>query len=87
MSGYRHQNEPLFSKEDLRPWLEQQRRRAIEEVRSVSPDEILRRPHERIAEDTITRFEIQEPVLRLDQMTGEAGGQQVDVSGDFSRPP
>lgn len=75
----------LFSRNDLRSWLEARRLQAVKEVRSVPPEEALARPPEQVAEEVIERHEILEPTLHLDQMTAKVDDQQVDVSGDFLR--
>lgn len=77
--------ELLFSQRNLRSWLEEQRRRAVEEIRTMPPDEVLRRPPEQVADEVLERYEIPEPVLHVDQMTGRVDDQQVDVAGDFGR--
>lgn len=85
MGCYTDQTDLLFSKRDLRSWLEQQRQRALDEVRNVPPGKVLAHPHEQIAEEIIACHELGEPTLQIDEMAGEVGDQQVDVSGDFSR--
>lgn len=86
MSGHRiDREELLFAKEDLRSWLQERRRLAIDEVRNVHPDEILSRPHEQIVEEVLDRYLVSKPRLIADQVTGEVDDQHVDVSGDFRR--
>ncbi len=77
--------ELLFSQHDLRSWLEERKRRAVDEIRSLSPDEVLARPPQQVADEVIERHQVPEPTLRLDEMTGQVDDRQVDVSGDFGR--
>ena len=79
------QMELLFSTPDLRTWLEEQRRQAIDEVRRLSQQDVLARPHEQVASELIGRYEVPEPILHIDEMTGRVNDQRVDVSDDFRR--
>lgn len=78
-------SELLFSQRDLGAWLEEQRRRAVEEIRGLPPDEVLARPPQQVADEVIERYEVPEPRLHLDEMTGQVDDQQVDVAADFRR--
>lgn len=75
-------DELLFARGDLRTWLEQRRRQAIEEVRSINPGEALSRPHEQIANEVLARDLVPEPQLEKEGITGEVQDQRVDVSRD-----
>lgn len=75
----------LFSQGDLRSWLEGKRRDAIKELRALPAEEVLARPPEQVASETIARYEVREPELLVDQMTGNVNDQEIDVSGDFQR--
>lgn len=81
MGGAEH----LFSDGELRLWLDERRRRAVEEIRGKAADEVLARPPMQIAQEVIERYEISEAVLRHDEITGQVGDQKVDVAGDFRR--
>lgn len=75
----------LFANEDLRSWLMDRRRAAVEAVKARSPDEVLERPPQQIAEEIRARFELDEPVLLIDEATGSVTETQVDVSQDRMR--
>ena len=79
------QEEPLFRQGDLRSWLEQRIRTAVDEVGRIPSGEVLQRPHEQIAEETIERHLVPEPRLDEAGMTGGVTDQRVDVSHDFLR--
>lgn len=82
---YSDNTELLFSQGDLRSWLEDRRRRAAEEIRTLPPDEVLARPPEQIALEIVERHEVSVPTLHLDKKTGQVDEQRVDVGGDFRR--
>lgn len=77
--------DPLFSQGDLRSWLDQTRRDAIAAVKALPAEEALARPPEQVASEIIERYEIREPELLVDQMTGNVDDQKIDVAGDFRR--
>lgn len=77
--------EVLFRRGDLRSWLEQRIRTAVDEVGRVRPDEVLARPHEQLAEEIIERHLVPEPSVDEAGMTGNVTDQPVDVSHDFLR--
>lgn len=77
--------EVLFAQGDLRSWLEQRARNALDEVQRVAPNEVLARPYEQIAEEIIQLHLVPEPRLDQANMTGGVTDERVDVSGDFTR--
>lgn len=85
MRGSLGEREVLFSKRDLRSWLERRRREALETVGAVPPDEALERPPEQIAEEIVERYAVAEPRLLTEDTTGRVDDQPVDVAGDVRR--
>lgn len=77
--------EPLFVSGNLRSWLEQRIRTALDEIRRVGADEVLARPPEQIADEVIERHVVPEPRLDQTAMTGDVTDERVDVSQDFMR--
>lgn len=75
----------LFRDGELRDWLRQKRADALKHVQQISPDEILERPPEQIADDLIDRFSVERPHLAVDEAEAEFDDVQMDVSRDPMR--
>ncbi len=77
--------ELLFSRPDLRSWLETRMRSAQDQVQRCPSEEVLARPPEQLAAEVVERYLVEKPFLDLGAMTGQVGDQAVDVSGDRTR--
>ena len=77
--------ELLFSRPDLRAWLETRMRSAQDQVQRCPSEEVLARPPEQLAAEVVERYLVEKPFLDLGAMTGQVGDQAVDVSGDRTR--